>query len=437
MIYCIVICQLVFLIIKTTIYSNSLETKLFWGFNLLWTMLLILSVISPYGEYRISSDVLTLCLLFLLFFNIGYVILGGGGLKRKTFFSETNMLEQYDRHFLKNRKLHALLGLLTLILLLYSFRYQRMILEGNILDARIARYYVGVVFKSTIELLFYNFVVSASSFLLAFILSFSIVFGRMKNWVFFLALLDYILFSFVGAGRFPLVMLMIYVVVLLLVRNHYSEKRLTYGKIRIAFLTLIALIAIVFGMVYMTALRRGASDLNSNAFQESLTILWDQIIGYNTGPFSALSYMYDSGIMYNHMLFGKVALLNGIDEVISNICSFIGIQYSCSKYAIGEIANTQINFGTASFNALYTCMYWFFSDFGVLGVAIFSLFFGYVERISVSGFDKNPDVFSLMTMVHVVYFMFTAHMIWQINNVDSLLYLTLLHLTRKMFRKRL
>lgn len=436
MIFVIFLFQLIMIFIMVAIKHNSFDTKIFVLFSALWIALLTLAHILPFAGYHMSLDAMILCWLFLAFFDFGYVFGSSKYRRREYVLSEKSIVEQYRDLFLNSAKFKVYLILLAVALLIYAFRYQQAVIIGDFLDARNARYYVGSVFRSTIELLFYNYIISASSFLVTFIIAFSIVFSQIKNKVFFISILNFVLFAFIGAGRFPIVMLMIEVVVLELVKIHYFGKRFTIKKIRNFIVICVAVFAAIFGMAYLTAVRRSVT-LNSNEMiSEMFKILWDQVVGYNTGSFSALSYMYDSGRMYNHLYIGKAVLLNGFDELLSYLFGLVGIPYECSKFTLGEIANIRIYFGNASFNALYTCIYWFFSDFGYTGVIIFSAIFGIVERKSVNKFDINPDIFSLMLMTHILYFLFVAHMIWQINNVDSLVYIaTIVAMKNKVVKK--
>ncbi len=422
----IIFFQLVMIFIMVAIKHNSFDTKIFALFSILWMALLTLVHIAPLGDYHMSFDTMILCWLFIIFFDVGYVFGSTKSRKREFVLSEESIVEQYRGLFLNSVKFKFFLILLAVALLIYAFRYQQAIVIGDYLDARNARYYVGSVFGSTMELLFYNYIISACGFLVTFIIAFSIVFGQIKNKVFWISLINYVLFSFIGAGRFTLVILIIYILFLALLKNHYFRGRLTFKKIRITIMIGVAGFAVIFGMTYLTAIRRGVTLYSKELVGETFDILWDQIVGYNTGPFSALSYMYDSGRMYNHFYIGKAVLLNGFDELLSHLFGFVGIPYECSKFTLGEIANARIHFGNASFNALYTCIYWFFSDFGYTGVIIFSAIFGIIERKSINKFDRNPDIFSLMLMIHILYFLFVAHMIWQINNVDSLVYIAVI-----------
>jgi len=436
MIYVIVVFQLLMMFLKLFSGPNRFDTTVFILFSMIWISLLLLAEVSPLGGYQMSETAVSMCGLFLLFFDIGYVVLGASQRKINKGIQRENVVEQYKRIFLSNGLIRFFLMIFALILFVFALRYFNVVFQGDFINARNARFYVGKVFKSTLELLFYNYIVCAASFFWAFIIAFSIVFGAYKNRVFFWSVLDYVLYSFIGSGRLSLVVLLVEMMLLALAKRCYLKERLTLKKIKNAVAIFFVIIFGMFGMAYMTAVRRGVTHFGVEALVEALQVLWDQIKEYNIGPFSALSYMYDSGKMYNHLYMGKAVLLNGVDEFLSYFLGIFGINFECSKTVLGVIANATIYFGSASFNALYTCIYWFFSDFGYIGIALFSTIFGFTERKVIRKFDKDPDIFSLMIMIHVLYFLFVAHMVWQINNVDSLAYIGVIMILKKKIRTK-
>ena len=228
-----------------------------------------------------------------------------------------------------------------------------------------------------------------------------------------------------------MVLLLVNILYLWIIRSYYNRRTIN-GKSAFRFIR-IALIfsAGIFGMSYLTAFRRGALGFNVNAVLGNFDILYDQILGYSTGPLSGLSYLLDTGTMENHWFVGRAVLLNGFEEVFTYLLSFVGIHISCAKNVLGAIANIQYGIGNRSMNALFTCIYWFYSDFGYLGVVLFTGVFAWTGKKVVSRFVSKPNIFTLMLAIHFSYFMFMSNMIWQINNVDSLVYMLIIYILHK------
>lgn len=424
MVIIISLTQLLMLIISYFINKKNLFKWIFLV-NIWWGILIIANKINPYGGYRVSNNTYMLIWLFLLFLTIGYSFTKINVRINKT-CDEKIFLNQYDNIILNNRIVKIIMYIITGLLIFYAIRYARYMGADNILLARTARYYVGDVFRSTIELLFFNYFVATGRFFFAFIISFGLLFGRLKNRMFVLSVINLILYSYIGGSRFPFVLLGVEILVLMLIKNQLSVQKLTSKKIWRGVLVGLCILIIVFFMLYFTAYRLGMLKYNFDFMKESIQVLYDQIIGYNTGPLSALSKSLDEGILYNHYYFGRAVILNGIDEFFSNFCSAFGIHITSARYAIGEVMSRTINIGINSFNALFTYIYWFYFDFGIIGVVIYSFVFGFLEKEVVCKFLENPSLWTLMLMVHMMYFFIMSNTTWELNAADSLVYIVIL-----------
>lgn len=420
--------------------SQKLIGTLYITFNIWWSLLLIVSYFFPYGGYKISSDTYILIWIFLTVFN-SFFLLSCSKKKsnhninivddKKSLSKMERLPQQYVHYILNNKKLTVILYVVTILLVFYAIRYSSIMTLDNVLNARNERFYVGGLFKSTYELLFYNFFVSAFRYYFSFVVAFSLLFGMVKNRQFILCLLDLLLYSYIGSSRLPLVLLIVSVLLMWIIRNSCHDKRKDTHNIK-RFLFVICAVALgLFGMSYLTAFRRGMLDFSFKAVMDNFNILNDQILNYCIGPLSGLSYLYDSGVMKNHLFFGRAVILNGFDELLSYLLGFMGIHFSYAKNELGAISNVSYEIGNTTFNALFTCIYWFYSDFGIAGVFLFSGLFAYVEKRCIVLFLDRINIFSMMLLVHVAYFMMMSNMIWQITNLDSLLYIIVLSVMYK------
>lgn len=443
MILLILITQQMALILARMARTNPLIRRVLLVFNSWWGILLIYSFFSPYGGYKISTDAYFLIWIFILVFNAVFIFAKSKGYTGTTItkegfstnYSEKGIVRQYDILILENKIITGAICIAVIILIRYAIKYSTLISLGSILNARNERYYVGGLFGTTLELLFYNYVVSPFSFLFSFIISFSLLYDRIKTKQFWLSVIGIILYTYVGANRFPVVLLLVNIMYLWIIRSYYNRRKIN-GKSVSRFIRVVIIFCVgIFGMSYITAFRRGMIGFSLDAVIDNFDILSNQMLGYSIGPLSGFSYLLDSDIMRNHWFAGRAVVLNGIDELFTYILSIIGIHIPCAKNVLGAIANEQYVIGNRSMNALFTCIYWFFSDFGYIGVVIFSGLFAWVEKKMVSRFVNAPNIFSLMLATHVLYFMFMSNMIWQINNVDSLLYMLIICLLNKKVAK--
>ncbi|HAV90638.1 MAG TPA: hypothetical protein DCW44_05145 [Eubacterium sp.] len=395
-------------------------------FNAWWIFLLLFNYVFPFGNYSVSDKAYICFGLFLFFTTFGYLLFGSKK-ESKYLRNSYDTIEQQFENIIINNKMIKLIILFSVVLLLYyAYRYSVYMGRTSVLNARLARFYVGNVFSSIIELLFFNYIISASRFLFAFIIAFGVVFGKIHNFSFVFSVVGLVVYSYIGGSRFPFVLLTMEIIFLFIINKESKLEKNALKRIIRFFLIMIVGFLIYFFMLYFTAYRLGMKGIDKSFLSSASETLYDQIIGYNIGPLSSFSSSLDSGILYNHYYFGRCAVLNGVDELISNILSFIGIHFRSARYAIGEIAAQQVSVGEKSFNALYTSVYWFFADLGFIGISIYSFVFGAIEKKVVVRFYKEKNIWTLMLVLHCLYFLIMSNFTWEINTMDSLVYIIFL-----------
>ena len=399
-------------------------SKWILAFNLWWLFLLILNELFPFGNYDISDNAYFCFGSFLFFTSIGYIFPKSVKSDAVIDQQQTSLENQYMDLIINNNVIRLFIFLLTVSLIYYAYRYTSYMSDSSILYARTARFYVGYIFNSTIELLLFNYIISAGRFLLVFIISFGIIYRKYKNISFFLSILGLLLYSYIGGSRFPLVLLVMEIIVLFVIKRETDDKRKSIMSIvKFVLMAICGFVMFYFLMLYFTAHRLGMKGFDIEFLSSASLVLYDQVINYNIGPLAGFSKMLDSGMLYNHFYFGQAVVLNGIDELFRNLLALANIPFESARYTIGEIAAQTISIGNRSFNALYSCVYWFFSDLGYLGVIIYSFVFGIVENKIVSNYYLNKNLWSLMLIVHCLYFLLMSNFNWEINTVDSLVYI--------------
>ncbi len=441
MIIYIFITQMMLLIISYSINKKNIF-KWILLFNVWWLLLLLFNIIVPYGGYKSSVIGETFVWIFLIFTTVGYTFPRTNLKKRYKNFSlskdKKNLEKNFKKLITKSIRIKILMFLLDLILIIYAIRYSNYIQSTSVLNSRIARFYVGGVFHSTIELLFFNYVIATSRFFAIFIIVYGVIYKEFKNILFLLSIINVFLYSFIGGSRFPIVMLGVETIILFLYQKQFIIKKISIFRInlkkikeKIIFLTCI--FVIMFIMMYFTAYRLGMIKFSFELLIKAYEALYKQCIGYNIGPIAALDKLLNDGTIKNNFYFGKAVLLNGIDEVIYNIFSIIKLPYHSARYTLGTISNESIILGNNSFNALYTCIFWFYSDMGMIGVIFYSLLFGFFVGHIVREFDYKATLWKLMLFLHILYFFIMSNINWEINTVDSLVYILFILL---YFRKK-
>lgn len=419
----IILFQCLTLLLAFFLNKNS-SLKWLIIFNIWWIIWIIASYYFPYGGYSISGETYLLIVIFITLVNIGYSLAGCGNTRPDNILFET-MACSFDRLISKNRVVLVAISVSCLYLFQLFFRY-RAIASADISSARTARYFVGLLFSSTLEILLYNYLIVAINYLSVFIVAFSLAFRRINRLVFVLATAEVLLFCSIGSSRMPLVQLGVELCILLIIQSTRMPRLNQKHPIRDLLLLLLFSAFAVCVMICFTSLRLGFSQPNLYSFTQSANTFFNQAVSYNTGPISGLSLQLDSGQLYDHHLVGRAVLLNGLDELASYGASILGQSFQAANQLIGESTYVTLSIGDNSFNALYTCIYWFYFDSGVAGVVIFSLLFGIVIKSAVSFFSRECTLGSLMLLVHVLYFFFVSNQSWGISSVASLVYLSLI-----------
>jgi oligosaccharide repeat unit polymerase len=186
-------------------------------------------------------------------------------------------------------------------------------------------------------------------------------------------------------------------------------------------------------MVYLTSIRLGLFELTLDNFTLSNRIFIEHIFVYLLGPFRAFDhalYNFNESLGFN---FGYLTFA-GFDEIIGNFFRLIG-DYQIMNHLSGEITAQGIDIGlNYEFNALYTCVYNYYFDLGLLGVILFPFFYGFVNHRIISNFECNPTAVSLFLLVFVSVSSITSVMLWKFQMPAAVIVLLgayLFHLKNK------
>jgi len=187
--------------------------------------------------------------------------------------------------------------------------------------------------------------------------------------------------------------------------------------------------------IYITAFRTFELDLNLELAQISGLLFLDQAQYYSTGAFRALDYAvahpYLYGMHYGALTFGA------FDEILGYAVISMGFHYNLLNEAIGGILDNNIWIGTNNFNALYTCVFRYYFDFGIAGVALFSLGLGAFFRRSVILFNEFPCVSTLSICLFLFGACFLSSQNWHLAGASALLFLINAFLFYRLERKHL
>lgn len=408
------------------ILTNKISEFVFNSFLGWWLILLIISSYNPYDLYSVSAEIYFLLLTSIISFSIGFLLNEFAQKKISNYSNvslDENILFPIYNSFSKNKFFILLIIILCAYIGNYVVLYQEYIFLYGPEEARTMRFFVGPIFKSSAEIFFYNFFVESFSILISLYIAISLVWKKFSK-TFFLALLFAYLYSSFGAGRFYIIELSFLILFFLFIKIKVSKKggaSLKQKKDNLKLLFLLAPILLVGYVysIYLSNFRKGISELSWNNIIEGNDEFVSQIIVYCVGSFRALEYGVKVTSLKVDNTLGSLSF-GGLDEIIGVILNTIGFNYEYSNNMYGAYTYPQINIGVGqTFNALYTNVFGQYLDFGILGVIILSIFWGYVFNKIFHYCMKTDSIYLLMASAYLFIIVVMTPMMWKLQNPST------------------
>lgn len=338
-----------------------------------WGLLLSVSALNPFGLYEVSPESYFLFFLFSSFYLLGFAIFLP---KKRINFDEfvSRAILSYHQ-LIENTYFKLFLALITLTLFIYAYKYNQYIAVAGAVDSRLARFEVGKVFSSNYEIIIFEYLIGSPIWFLKFLVAFGIVFSASRNLAWFFSFSSCAFYMSFGGGRniaFEIGLLTIFLFVARKHSNIASEPLKKNNKI-ILFLAIL-----YFSSVLATFYRLSEDTISLDGFIEANLILLEHAVVYLVGSIRAFDYALAN---YQDIFSLKFGLLtaSGLDEIASLGLRFIGFDVMPYSNYWGSILATPIAIGDHHyFNALYTALFNFYFDFGLVGVAVNSFLFGLV-----------------------------------------------------------
>ena len=426
------------MLVRSRLANRLLSIYIVW-----WMSLLLISTYNLFELNPVSNTAYSLLLLNVAMFTTGF--LSSCAIQKNYSTNCSDLIANISITFNKklNKKLVVLpLFLLTMLLAYYAYKYINIINNQGVAEARNLRYYVGELFGSTFELLFFNYIIESTAIIMLFVISFRFAWwGKVNTILVSLAIIYIGFFSLVGAGRIVILELGFYFVYLYLIKKIISYK---YSASKSFFIfqnpinkktcfLMIVLPLVYCTMVYLTGIRLGLFEPTLDNFTLSNRIFMEHISVYLLGPLRAFDhalYNFNESLGFN---FGRLTFA-GFDEIIGNFFRLID-DYQIMNHLSGAITSQGIDIGlNYEFNALYTCVYNYYFDLGLLGVILFPFFYGFVNHRIISNFECNPTTVSLFLLVFVSVSTITSVMSWKFQMPAAVIVLLgayLFHLKNK------
>lgn len=371
---------LVALFLITTEYiTNTLNPGLsrWWltFFTRWWAIVLSISTLNLFELYEVNTLTYLYFITFVCSYAIGFISFSSGNSIKNNFY--ISRINQEYNFFVKSKFVKLITLLIVLVLSYYTLTYFSYIETAGISESRSARFNTGTIFNSAYEILLYDYIISSAVWILKFIISFGIVFSATKNIVWLLSLAACILYMSFGAGRNISIEIALITIILIFIKK-YAKKLTKKGReTKNEYLNItIFLLALYVFSILATTFRMFDDGVSLKALIEANSILLEHAVIYATGSIRAFEY---ATINYEDLFGFKYGLftLSGIDEVSSLFLRLIGFDILPYSIYWGPILGKEISIGKDQyFNALYSALFNFYFDFGVIGILIFGFLFG-------------------------------------------------------------
>lgn len=410
----IILFMSIFILIKNRINRIPIILYVVW-----WGVLFIISILNPYQLYPVSLPTYTLIFVNTLMFFIGYIIIS---------YKKHNYQLKMNFSLFKLEKTILIIQIIIFpIMLYYVIKYQALLNSLGHTYARTIRYDLGLLFSSVYESALYSYILQPIILVTSILVAVKFINKDFKNFTFIIMLINVLLNTRIGLGRFGYFELILYLVIIYLLLKKKNGKKFTINKGKIgqqAILVFAGLVLITL-MNYTMLIRRGTENISMKSIFDGYNLLFDQAISYFVGPFRALDYFLNTHVSSDYY-FGRLTL-GGIDHILGIFFKMIDSNYVIAYQAITPMVQDPIVIGYGkTFNAFYTSILNHYLDFNLIGIIIFPLLYGMIVAFVVNMFVKRQNVASLSIVVYFVYNSLMSSLNWEYESISAWFSVTLL-----------
>ena len=402
--------------------SNIKKISISYGIQIL--VLIIISLLNPLNMYAVSSYTYFLIMLCTISFIIAFNKISKHIIKSKQDFNqiENKKLISLDK-LLKSKILLVSIIIILIIVIYYLTKYNIIIKDMSKLDIRMVRF--NQLFDSSLEALFFNYIIAGSMYILSIIFSVLLVNKKVKNSIFILLAITIALYSLIGYSRMIYLNIVIYIFICILLKPNLKELINVKNIIKIILIGC-AVVIILFGMLY-ARICKSSAPIKDN-ISKTLKNQTEQIIEYSVGSFRLLDYFIKNGFenFQSKYTYGQ-ATFAGVEEIILYPIKGIGVEIDSFNNIIGEYTQKSIKIGTkTNFNAFYTCVMNFYLDYGLIGVILFPILHSMLIIFSLKQYYLKKDIVSFMLLNFVLLNLFFSIIRWNYQSGTSVFVLIVL-----------
>ena len=381
--------HLILFIITYAIYKRISNPFVF--FNLIWSVLIGISVIGTSGINKPSSDVYLIFLLGGLSFNIfGVIFMLLDKLlhiQHKTYSKKIYIKDAWKR---------VIFTTLNVIILCYyvfeGFELLSSLVSGVSYENIRGYYYSDDYFTTAYEYIIVTYVFDPMIMVAEIVFAINLLDRKYSKYSMVVMLANIVLRALISGGRmivfeFGIIILICFI----LNRKVIKDSK----KVRVQMIAMFAVAIVVAGSI-----SRGRSPGEGSSFLQNI---FETLVSNFTGSFTYFSIL-ESLNSYSSNSFITVVFA-GLLDMISMVLNFVGItDIELVRNTIGTILAKFYLIGDLSYNAMPTIYYYFYGSLGKIGVllgcAIFAFYctFAY-KRNKRFGTYKSFAFYLLMMLV--------------------------------------
>lgn len=426
-----------FIIVKNKISLFFLKNYLGW-----WFLLCIISTFNPYDLYAVSDKIYLILIGSIILFYLGFllneVVENDKKSLKKVNINDKEILLAINS-LKKNKLFTVLLVLFSILIGNYLIKYQQYVFIFGPEEARTMRFFIGPIFKNSAEIFFYNFFVESFSVLVSMFFSISLVWKKFSK-TFFLSIIFIYLYSSFGAGRFYIIEMVFYILFFFFIKVKVTNKKNTIKekkeKMKLLFIIIPFLLGSYIYSIYLLNFRSGVYVLNLENVLKGNDEFMKQIVVYCIGSFRALEYGINNISSNLDYTLGTLSF-GGLEEIFGVFLNAIGIKYKYSNLLYGEHTYASIDIGlNQSYNALYTNVFVQYLDFGILGIVIFSLFWGNIFSKTIHYYYRTNSVYILMILAYFFSTSILSALKWKLQSPSAWIFILVILFIHKFISSK-
>ena len=393
----------ILLVSLITIYIIKIQNidrpskRILYLYSLYWFISLFLSTLGLY-DYKVPKFETLFCLCISCWALIGGFLLIKCPVKSVDL--KQSGIQLSIRGFFKNKLFVGVLVVLTCYSLYLLYKFYTFMALGDLYQIRNLYFESGDL--NIYGELFPNmnyWILKPFSFLCAGLFGFGVLYYRSK----LLLLIFVMLFSLSSLGGGRLDYFRYLVIPLLLFGYCFYPKRFKV-TLKKGFLILVMAAAMFFLLTIIGAGRRGYMEFDKESLDVGVEMTTENLMSYSYGPIVAFDYALNNnyldklgGYSYGTLTFNA---FNGLLDIAFRM---IGISYGTnfSDFVILK-QDTWITLSRQNFdknwNALFSWNFYFYLDFGIVGMIVLPFLFGFLIRKSIYWFYRYQNVSSMMLL---------------------------------------